>query len=124
MKVITLGFMKKFYNRLGDIFAKKNDVSNATINIKQNGITKGSFTTNQNTDVNINLSGETIVTGLLKQGDTEVELSSEALTEDSIIDVYTDTYGLTPSSITQSNNSVTLTFKPQSSDVNIKVVIR
>lgn len=124
MKVITPGFMKKFYNRLGDIFAKKSDVSNATINIKQNGITKGSFTTNQNTDVNINLSGETIVTGLLKQGDTEVELSSEALTEDSIIDVYTDTYGLTPSSIAQSNNSVTLTFKPQSSDVNIKVVIR
>ena len=124
MKVITPGFMKKFYNRLGDIFAKKSDVSNATINIKQNGITKGSFTTNQNTDVNINLSGETIVTGLLKQGDTEVELSSEALTEDSIIDVYTDIYGLTPSSITQSNNSVTLTFKPQSSDVNIKVVIR
>ena len=94
MKVITSELLSKFYNKLSTVFAKKDEV-------------------------NI-----TVLNGTLNTGETVLSLESEKITEDSIIDVYSDMYGLTPSSITQSNTSVTLTFKPQSSDVNIKVVIR
>ena len=94
MKVITSELLSKFYNKLTTIFAKKDEVN------------------------------VTVLNGRLNAGETILSLESEKITEDSIIDVYTDTYGLTPSSITQLNNSITLTFKPQSSDVNIKVVIR
>lgn len=72
----------------------------------------------------INLSSDTVLTGKLNVGETVLSLKSEKISDNSIIDVYTDTYGLIPTSIVQSENSIILTFKPQSSDANIKVVIR
>lgn len=46
---------QNFANKISSVFAKKADVGNATITIKQDGEQKGSFTTNQKNDATIEL---------------------------------------------------------------------
>ena len=67
---------------------------------------------------------ETIVTGTLTAGQTSVTLSNSAITTDSLIDIYTDTYGVNPTNITVASGSVTLTFTAQASNLGVKVVIK
>ena len=124
MKAINPNLLTNFYKRICNIFAKKGDVGDGTITINQNGLKKGSFSTNQTGDTTIELSGETILTGTLKAGETSLTLTSEAISEDSLIDAYTNIYGVAPTAISQSAGSITLTFKSQSSDMGVKVVIR
>lgn len=65
-----------------------------------------------------------VITGTLKSGDTSLTLSSDTtISSDSLIDVYADVYGVSPKSVTVSGKNIMLTFKAQSSDVQVKVVI-
>lgn len=60
----------------------------------------------------------------LTAGNTSVTVSDIAITDDSIFDIYTDTFGINPTAASVSTGSLTLTFEAQASDVSVKVVIR
>ena len=69
------------------------------------------------------LTGNTI-TGTLSTGSTSITLSDSSITTDSTIDLYTSIYGVNPKSVTLKSGSVTLTFKAQTTDVKVKVVVK
>ncbi len=63
----------------------------------------------------------TDVVGTLVAGSTSITLSDASITTNSTIDLYTDTYGVNPLSISVSTGSITLTFAAQQGAVNVKV---
>lgn len=63
----------------------------------------------------------TDVTGTLIAGQTSLTLSNVAITTNSTIDIYTDSYGVNPTAVSVTNGSVTLTFDEQSTDLIVKV---
>lgn len=65
-----------------------------------------------------------VLTGTLKAGETSLTLTSDvAISADNLIDVYADAYGVLTKSIFVDGRNIELTFKAQSSDINIKAVI-
>ena len=61
------------------------------------------------------------LSGTLAAGETTLTLSDAFITTTSMIDVYTDVYGVNPTDISVSTGSITLTFEAQSNAVNVKV---
>lgn len=66
----------------------------------------------------------TVVTGTLSAGSTSITLSNSKITTSSVIDVYTDVFGVNPTGMTVSSGSITLTFTSQSSAVNIRIEVK
>ena len=66
----------------------------------------------------------TVVTGTLAAGSTSITLSNSAITTSSIVDIYTDKYGVNPTDVTVSAGKVVLTFESQSSAVNIRIEVK
>ena len=64
------------------------------------------------------------IQGTLSAGKTEVVLSSEKISVDSTIDIYTDVYGVSPKTATVADGSITMTFKAQTKSVQVKVVVK
>lgn len=60
---------------------------------------------------------------VLMSGFTGVVINDPAITTDSLIDVYTDHYGVNPTNITVTAGSLTLTFEAYPIDLYIKVRI-
>lgn len=75
-----------------------------------------------NTDVTA-LKGTTI-TGTLSAGQTSLVLSNSAITTNSTIDYYVDRFGVSATNIVVTSGKITMTFKAQSSALNIKVIVR
>lgn len=73
----------------------------------------------------VSLRGETL-NGTLAIGETTITVTSSILTSTSYIDVYTDDWAVTPTSVVSdaTDGTITLTFKAQSATVAIKVVVR
>ena len=73
----------------------------------------------------VSLRGETL-TATLAIGSTSLVLTSTILTSDSYVDIYTDTFGINPKTVTVDNTTkeITLTFDAQSATVGVKAVIR
>ena len=73
----------------------------------------------------VSLRGETL-NGTLAIGETTITLNSSILTSTSYIDVYTDDWAVTPTSVVSdsTDGTITLTFKAQSATVSVKVVVR
>ena len=65
-----------------------------------------------------------VLTGTLTAGNTSLVLSDAAVLTTSMIDIYTDVYGLNPTAVTVAVGSITLTFEAQQSDVSVKVVVK
>lgn len=70
------------------------------------------------------LKSETTITGTLTAGQTSITLTNSAINENSTIEPYTSVYGVNPKTITVSDGSVTLTFKAQTQDIGVKVVVK
>jgi len=66
----------------------------------------------------------TVVTGTLSAGSTSVTLSNSAITTSSVVDIYTDIYGVNPTNVTVSAGKVVLTFEAQSSAVNVRIEVK
>lgn len=66
----------------------------------------------------------TEVTGTLVAGQTSITLTNDAITTNSTIEPYTTVYGVNPKTMIIVNSSVIMTFKAQSQDVGVKVVVR
>lgn len=61
------------------------------------------------------------VTGKLLAGQTTISFLSASITTSSIIDIYTDVWGINPETVTVSTGSVSMTFEAQASDLWVKV---
>ena len=64
------------------------------------------------------------LTGTLAVGNTTLTFSDSRITANSMVDYYTDTYGVSPSDITVSAGQIVFTFPAQANAVNVKVVLR
>lgn len=62
-------------------------------------------------------------TGTLLAGKTEIIFTDNVINESSTIDIYSSVYGVSPKNMTISGHTLTLTFKAQDVDVDVKVVI-
>ena len=64
--------------------------------------------------------------GTLAVGSTSVVLTFAAQTidADTLVDIYTDTYGVNPTAVATTSNTVTLTFAAQLSAVNVAVKVQ
>ena len=60
----------------------------------------------------------------LTAGQTELIFVDSAITTNSTFDYYTSIYGISAKSVTVETGKLTMTFKAQSTDVDIKVVVR
>lgn len=63
----------------------------------------------------------TITKGTLSAGDTTITLSDSNIKENSALSFYTSIYGLSPTEVSTSAGSVTLTFDAQESDIEVGV---
>lgn len=61
------------------------------------------------------------LTGTLPAGQTLLTLSDSSITTDSVIDYYTDIFGVEPTNIVVTTGSITLTFEAQESVLGVKV---
>ena len=77
-----------------------------------------------NTELGKKENSPTILIDSLAAGDTSITFTNAAITVNSIIDVYVDTFGVAPSNITVSAGSAVLTFEAQSSAVGVRLIIK
>lgn len=63
------------------------------------------------------------LTGTLTIGSTTLTLSDASITTSSKVDVYTDTYGVSPENVVVTTGSVTLTFEAQEAALGVMVKI-
>lgn len=66
----------------------------------------------------------TLLLTKLYAGQTTVTIEDSSITQDSTLDIYTNIYGVNPKKVTVDTGSITLEFKTQETDVNIKVVVK
>ena len=66
----------------------------------------------------------TTLTGTLTSGMTSITFQNESITDNCDITPFTSVYGVNPTAISTSNGSITLTFKAQTQDIGVKVVVR
>lgn len=69
----------------------------------------------------ITVSTGTTLTAVLAAGETTLTFTDAAITGDSIIDIYTTIFGVSPSAMEQNENTLTLTFDAQTKAVGVKV---
>lgn len=62
-----------------------------------------------------------VLTGTLTAGATSLTISDSSITEDSMIDIYANVYGVNPTEVTVVDGSITLVFDAQESDLGVKV---
>lgn len=62
-----------------------------------------------------------VLTGTLTAGETTLTISDSSITEDSIIDIYTNVFGVNPTEVTVADDSITLVFDAQETDLGVKV---
>lgn len=65
----------------------------------------------------------TFVSGTLAAGSTSITLSDASITTSSTIDIYVDTWGVNPETVTVATGSVTLTFEAQADALGVKIRI-
>lgn len=61
------------------------------------------------------------LTSTLAIGETSLTFNDARITSTSVIDIYTDTFGVNPTAVTTSTGSITLTFSEQEAVVSVKV---
>lgn len=60
----------------------------------------------------------------LSIGETTLTFTNDAITTTSTVHIYTSIYGISPVSVTVEDGNIALVFKPQESDMDVKVVVR
>lgn len=64
-----------------------------------------------------------ITRGTLSAGSTSIALTDSRIRSNSAINIYTSRYGVNPSAISVSGTTVTLTFKAQSSNIEVGISV-
>ena len=73
---------------------------------------------------NWKINGELVLEKTLVSGNTSVTFTDSGIKSTSVIDVYTDTYGVNPDTISVEDGSATITFVVQENDVNVRISIK
>lgn len=80
------------------------------------------------TEIDLGGDGSSVFTRTLTAGETSITIASDRLSASSLIDIYTDTWGVNPTNVvadtTLATPTLTLTFEAQASDVVVKVEVR
>lgn len=66
----------------------------------------------------------TIITGTLSTGQTTLTLSDSAITTDSVIDIYTDHWGVSPSEVTVETGQINMIFSSLEYELNVRAEVR
>lgn len=66
----------------------------------------------------------TVFTKTLTAGDTTITITDQAISANSMIDIYTNVFGIAPTNIVASAGTVTVTFNAQQNDISVKIVVR
>lgn len=64
------------------------------------------------------------LTATLAAGATSVSFTNSAITSTALIDIYADTYGVSPKTANVSGNTLTLTFTARSAAVGVTIIAR
>ena len=64
------------------------------------------------------------VEGTLTAGETTITFTNSAITDDTSIEVYTDTFNVAPESVEVSDGSITIKFAQQETDLGVRVVFK
>lgn len=64
------------------------------------------------------------VTETLSAGETELSIANSAITTSSLIDIYTNVFGVNPTNIVVTSGNLLLDFEPQEEDIGVLVEIR
>ena len=119
-------------NLQSQITENKNSISTNTTNISNLQTSLGTTNTNLGT-TNTNIANLTTrvtniegvdLTSRLTAGATSLTFTNSKITTNSTVDIYSSEYGVNPKTLTLSNGSIAMTFKAQSSDVSVKVVVK
>lgn len=71
-----------------------------------------------------NKSGQSpIIEGILKAGQTEIIITSDLITDNSVLRFFTSIYGVKPTAAHAEKGKVTLTFEPQDKDMTVGVQV-
>lgn len=62
-----------------------------------------------------------VFTATLTAGSSSVTITDDRIGSESMIDIYTDVYGVSPTEVTVNNGNIIMTFDAQETDVNVKV---
>ena len=62
-----------------------------------------------------------VFTDTLTAGSTTVTIQDSVITTNSTLDIYTDTFGVNPSSVVVTTGQIVITFPTQSTDLQVKV---
>lgn len=65
-----------------------------------------------------------VLTGTLLTGSTSITFQDPSISTSSTIEMFTDTFGVNPVSVTVGSGTMTITFEAQQADLGVKVVIR
>ena len=99
-----------------------------TWNDKQDKVEGKGLSTNDFTDEDKNKLNDMVIpkeiTGTLAAEETCITLTDDSINEDSTIDIYTSVYGVSPKAIEVAEGNITMTFKAQSEDIGVKVVVK
>lgn len=65
-----------------------------------------------------------VLTGTLLTGSTSITFQDPSISTSSTIEIFTDTFGVNPVSVTVGTGTMTITFEAQAADLGVKVVIK
>lgn len=65
-----------------------------------------------------------VLSATLVAGETTLTFTDTAITDNAMIYIYTNEWGVQPSTVEQSGNTLTLTFDAHSADIGVKVEVR
>lgn len=118
------GGVTSFNGRGGIVSSQAGDYSSNMITH-----TKGSSTTNVATELGaiedeIDAINKPIkYEGTLEAGDTSISFTVTGLQSTSLVSVYTSVFGVSPTAITESGTTITLTFDEQESDLGVSLCV-
>ena len=84
------------------------------------GLSTEDYTTNEKLKL-ANTPNYTEISGILTAGSTSLTLQSAAITTNSLVDIYTENYGVSPTNAVVTNGFIELTFEAQQTNMGVKV---
>lgn len=102
---------------------KWNTVEDKVTKVEGKGLSTNDFTDEDKNKLNDMVIPKEI-TGTLAAEETCITLTDDSINEDSTIDIYTSVYGVSPKAIEVAEGNITMTFKAQTQDIGVKVVVK
>lgn len=97
--------------------------NNKVDKVNGKGLSSNDYTNDDKAKVQ-NVKIPVVITGTLSTGQTTLTLSDSAITTDSVIDIYTDHWGVSPSDVTVETGQINMTFSSLDYELNVRAEVR